>query len=54
MSKDDKADLRERAPREKTSGASELPKPTDLGAGKKSQLLTPQEPLYGGFYLLPR
>ena len=54
MSKEDKAELRERTSREKKSGASELAKPADLSVGKKTQLLTPKKPLYGGFYLLPR
>ena len=52
MSDEGKKDPRDRAPRKQEQ--SKPAPPIDARPGKSSQLLTPQKPLYGGFYILPR
>ena len=52
MSDQDEQDKRE--PRKPEQSQPKPARKLDVRLGKKSQLLTPQKPLYGGFYILPR
>ncbi|MEC9466691.1 MAG: hypothetical protein VX834_12945 [Myxococcota bacterium] len=52
MAEQDQKDQRDHAPRKQEP--SKPARAREVRPGKNSQLLTPQKPLYGGFYILPR